>query len=120
MLSAVPSLPVLDIAAAVQFYTSKLPFQCRYQETGMAILIGDQVELHLWAANQPDVPGGEPHLAGRASCSIRVDDAADLHERCEQAGIRHPNGPLHRTDWGTLEFTALDHDGNALRFYQNV
>ena len=118
MLSAVPSLPVLDITTAVAFYTSKLPFRCRYQADGMAILVGDEVEVHLWAANRPDVPGGEPHLAGSASCSIRVDDAAGLHEHAAVEGIVHPNGRLQRTGWGTEEFTVLDHDGNAIRFFQ--
>ena len=118
MLSAVPSLPVRDIAAAVGFYTANLPFHCRHQQAGLAILIRDEVELHLWAANRPDIPGGEPHLAGSASCGIRVDEAASLYERCSQAGIVHPNGPLQRTAWGTEEFTVLDLDGNALRFFR--
>ncbi|GAB6900040.1 VOC family protein [Kineosporia succinea] len=116
LLGAVPSLPVFDIAAAVEFYTSKLPFRCRYQEAGLAILVSDAVELSLWAANRPDIPGGEPHLAGSASCSFRVDDATALHRTCE--GIVHPNAPLHRTAWGTREFSVLDHDGNAIRFYE--
>ena len=118
MLSAIPSLPVLDVARATTFYTAKLGFTVRFQDSGFAILVQDDVELHVWAANQPEVPGGEPYLAGSASCRIRVDDAESIYQVCDHEGIVHPNGRLATQPWGTREFTVLDADGNCVVFYQ--
>jgi catechol 2,3-dioxygenase-like lactoylglutathione lyase family enzyme len=120
MLSAIPSLPVLEIARAVAFYTEKLGFAAIVQDSGFAILVQDDVELHVWAANQPEVPGAEPQLAGSASCRIRVDDAKSLYQVCDREGIVHPNGRLAEQPWAAWEFTVLDADGNCVVFYQSV
>lgn len=120
MLSAIPSLPVLDVAKSVGFYTGKLPFEARHQEDGFAILVRDEVEIHLWAANKPDVPGAEPSLAGSASCRVRVDEIDSFYQDCQRAEIVHPHGGLAAQPWGTREFTVLDPDNNCITFYQAV
>jgi hypothetical protein len=63
--SAIPSLPVLDISASAWFYRDTLGMLVRYQEADFAILVKDSVEIHLWAANKPDVKGRSPSSPAR-------------------------------------------------------
>jgi hypothetical protein len=39
---------VQDIKQAIDFYTNKLGFACRHHDDGFAILVRDDVEIHLW------------------------------------------------------------------------
>jgi catechol 2,3-dioxygenase-like lactoylglutathione lyase family enzyme len=118
LLSATPALPVSDIARAVDYYEGKLGFRRRHVEDDYAILTRDEVEIHLWAANKPNVPGAGPELAGTASCRILVSGVKDLYKECQDANVVHPNGWLAAQPWGTEEFTALDADRNAITFFE--
>jgi hypothetical protein len=89
----------------------------RHQETDFSILVKDAIEIHLWAANKPDVAGAEPFLAGSASCRVLVDDIQPLYRHCQERGILHGNGGLQRQYWGTDEFTVVDPDNNIVTFY---
>ncbi len=120
-LAAVPALPVADERAAVQFYLETLGFTelLSPDGTGLAILLRDKVELHLWIADG-SAPGAERHLAGSASCRLRVEGVQDLYRHCEPLGVVHPRAPLRRTEWGTEEFGLLDPDGNLVTLYEQV
>lgn len=120
-LAAVPALPVSDERAAVCFYVETLGFR-ELQDgnaVGLAILVRDQVELHLWVADG-SAPGAERHLAGSASCRLRVQGVRDLYRDCEPLGVVHPRAPLRVTAWGTEEFGLLDVDGNLVSLYEPV
>lgn len=83
----------------------------------MAILERDQVELHLWAANKPNVPGAEPFIAGTASCRMRVSEIDALYAELLPKAIVHPNGSLEDKPRGTREFAILDPDNNLVTFF---
>jgi hypothetical protein len=109
---------VLDIVAAVEFYTKRLGFTSRFVEDDFAALVRDDVELHLWAANKPDSAGAEPHIAGTASCRIWVDGIADLFADVQQRGATRQDTEVHRQPWGDREFSVFDADNNVVTFFE--
>ncbi|HZG95514.1 MAG TPA: VOC family protein [Mycobacteriales bacterium] len=117
-LAAVPALPVSDERRAVAFWTGVLGFtELMDGDRGLGILRRDAVEVHVWVADG-SAPGAERHLAGSASCRLRVTGIDALYERCLRAGVVHPNAPLADKPWGTREFGVLDPDGNLIGLYE--
>lgn len=118
MLSAIPALPVLDTTRAAIFYRERLGFTSLGDDDSMGMMVRDDVEIHLWEANDPGTPGAEPYLAGSASCRIRVVGVTALYDEYTAAGVIHPNGRLRDQPWGDTDFTIVDLDGNALAFFE--
>lgn len=118
LLAATPALPVRNTADAVAFYRDRLGFEARHVEDGFAIVRRDDIEIHLWAANKPGSPGAEPHLAGTASCRVRVRGLRVLYGELRGQGVVHPNGHWASQPWGDDDFTVLDLDGNAIAFFE--
>ena len=118
MLAAIPAFPVSNVSRALDFYRERLGMSVRYQEDEFVILQRDAFELHIWAANKPDVPGAEPFIAGTASCRVQVSEVDALSAELEPRGIVHPNGPLEDKPWGTREFAILDPDNNLITFFE--
>lgn len=133
--SAVPALPVRDVVAAVRHYEEGLGFSCVHRSDDFAVLVRDDVRLHIWQTNDsgwaerpsddlrasPVCSGGETFLAGTASCRVALDTVAavhELHRELAAADVLHPSehGTPHATDFGTTEFAALDADGNLIEF----
>ena len=120
--SAIPALPVRDVATAVAFYCSRLGFAQLH------------VELHLWQADdaswsersdlaqRPVRSGAESFLAGTASCRLQVGSPEELAERfrrCADGEVLHPvsqHGP-EDTTFGVRQFHVLDRDGNLVTFF---
>jgi hypothetical protein len=117
LVSAIPALPVSDVKRAVEYYVTKFGFTEDYVGDDYGVVRRDDVEIHLWPANQPGTAGAEPHLAGSASCRIRVSDVSALYEEMTANAVVHPNGALDDHPWGP-EFTTVDLDNNAITFYQ--
>lgn len=67
LLNAIPALPVLDIGNASRYYTDRLGFTLVHADDGFAVLVRDNVRIHLWAANDPNTPG-----AGTASGRLSI------------------------------------------------
>jgi catechol 2,3-dioxygenase-like lactoylglutathione lyase family enzyme len=120
MLAATPALPVRDVPSAVAFYRDRLGFGSRHVAGGFGIMQRDDIEIHLWEANSPDTPGAEPHLAGSASCRVRVEGLHELYDEYRAQGVIHPNGALAAQPWGVEDFTVLDLDDNAIAFFEPV
>jgi len=118
--AATPALPVRDVPRAVAFYRERLGFEPLHEDRDFSVLRRDDVEIILWEANQPTVPGAEPHIAGTASCRIRVSDLTELYAAYQAQQVIHPNGALTRQPWGVDDFSVLDSDGNLLAFYEPV
>jgi catechol 2,3-dioxygenase-like lactoylglutathione lyase family enzyme len=118
--AATPALPVRDVPRAVTFYRERLGFVPLHEDRDFSVLRRDSVEVILWEANQPTVPGAEPHLAGTASCRIQVSGLRELYASCQAQQVIHPNGALTRQPWGVDDFSVLDSDGNLLGFYEPV
>ncbi|WP_408010370.1 bleomycin resistance protein [Pseudalkalibacillus sp. A8] len=128
MLEAIPALPVTDIESSIAFYRDSLGFSVEYEEDGFAVLSWDEVQIHLWLANDerwrrvdrsaPVITGTESFIAGTASCHIGMDGVDELHGRLEELGILHPNAPLGDRPWGVREFAVIDPDNNLITFYE--
>lgn len=134
--SVVPALPVRDAAAAVAVYVERFGYRCIHQDVHFAVLVGDGIELHLWAAtdegwrkrpgtdlrNSPVRTGAESFLAGTASCRIEIADVDGRYAALAAAGVLHPTdaGSPITTDFGTREFATLDLDGNLLTYYSKT
>jgi catechol 2,3-dioxygenase-like lactoylglutathione lyase family enzyme len=129
----IPALPVLDAAAAVDFYREQLGFEAVHHDGGFAVLSRDDAVVHLWQASdeswrergsieRPVRSGAESFIAGTASCRIRVDGVDDLYEELRRSDVLHPvsKDSVSDTDFGTREFATLDQDGNLLTFFQWV
>jgi catechol 2,3-dioxygenase-like lactoylglutathione lyase family enzyme len=104
-----PTLPVADIAGAVDFYTRVLGFHGGALQGDPPTFAGvelGQVSLHL-------IPG-TPNPAG---CSVYfvVGDADELF-RFQQAGGATIVSPPTDRPWGLREFTVRDRDGYRLTF----
>jgi catechol 2,3-dioxygenase-like lactoylglutathione lyase family enzyme len=128
----IPALPVEDMKEATAFYAGKLGFTVRHQEDDFAILVRDDVEIHLWKAGDeswrgrgvgmvslPVCSGAESFLAGTASCRIEVQGINQLYEECKTNGVLHsPNTVVEDQPWGDREFAAVDLYRNLLTFYE--
>jgi catechol 2,3-dioxygenase-like lactoylglutathione lyase family enzyme len=127
----VPALPVQNVSEAAAFYRRRLGFSVTYADGKFAILVRDEAEVHLWAADdqswrqrgnlaeEPVRSGAESFIAGTASCRMAVDDVDGLYAELAAAAVLHPNDPGSAvgTAWGTREFAALDLEGNVLTFW---
>ena len=134
LMRMVPALPVRDIETAVTFYRAKLGFAIGYHDNSFAITSRDDVEIHLWAANDeswksrlltiespPVISGAESFLAGTASCRLEVQGIDDLYaEYKENEILYNSEAVVEAQPWGTREFPALDLERNLLTFYERV
>jgi catechol 2,3-dioxygenase-like lactoylglutathione lyase family enzyme len=132
--TAIPYLPVKDIKKAIQFYQAKLGFRCTYKEINFAILVRDEVKLHLWLAHdrswkvrrlfllfKPVKSGAEDFIAGTASARIEVDHLCELYQEYKENRVLYDTYTIMKeTSWGTREFPVLDGDGNLLTFYELI
>ena len=129
---SIPAMPVRDVRTAAGHYRDRFGFDAPHLTDDFAVLVRDEVVLHLWGATdedwrtrkelaaQPICSGAESFLAGTASCRIEVADVDGLFEELHDAGVLHPtakNG-VAETDFGTREFATLDLDGNLLTFFR--
>jgi catechol 2,3-dioxygenase-like lactoylglutathione lyase family enzyme len=132
----IPALPVADTEAAAAAYRDRLGFTTTYRDDGLAIVVRDIAEIHLWRAGDaswrdrgpaeaPVRSGAESFLAGTASCRIAVDGPGDLdalHVEITASGVVHPvsvSGPSD-TPYGLRELHALDLDGNLITFFHAI
>ncbi|MBD1378733.1 VOC family protein [Bacillus sp. IB182487] len=101
MIQAIPALPVRIMKQSIDFYCDKLGFTLVHQEGGFAVLLCNEVRIHLWEASDenwrtrsnsvPVVSGAESFIAGTASCRIEVEGVEELYQRTQPLGILHPN-----------------------------
>lgn len=88
MLQSIPALPVGDIKKSIGFYCDKLGFTLVHHEDGFAVLMCNEVRIHLWEASDegwrsrsndsPVCTGAESFIAGTASCRIEVEGIDEL------------------------------------------
>ena len=134
--ATIPAFPVRAIGPAVEHYLTRFGFTCPHQDSGFALLVRDDAELHLWESADerwrsrpadelvaaPVRSGAESFIAGTASCRIAVDDVDGLYAELAATGVLHPGdrgGPAD-TDYGTREFHAVDLDGNLITFFRRT
>lgn len=114
LVAATPVLASLDIARSTAFMRDALGFTVVHAAQGAyGIVERDDVALHFWACT-------DRAIAEATGCRIRVTGIDALHARCAALGIVHPNAPLARTAWGSVEFAILDPDGNLITFHERA
>lgn len=125
---SIPSLPVRNQEQSTVFYRDILGFSVTVQKPGFTKLSRDQVELHLWiaddeswrerAATDPVMSGAESFIAGTQSCRIAVVGVDELYGTIQRLGIIPPDEYIADTPWNTREFGVLDPDGNLITFFE--
>ncbi len=129
--TAIPAFPAREVAASADFYRDRMGFTIRYQAEGLALLVRDDIELHLWQSgddgwreradftDNPVCSGAETFIAGTCSCRILVDDVDGLYDEMRASEVLHyaDTGSPSDTDYGTREFAVTDLDGNLIVFY---
>lgn len=134
MKKTIPALPVQDIKQSTEFYATKLGFTIRHQENDFAILVCDEVEIHLWRSGDEDwrkrgdhlvilpiCSGAESFLAGTASCRIEVQGIHQLYEKYKQTGVLHSSDTVvTEQPWGNKEFEVVDLHRNLLTFFEPI
>jgi catechol 2,3-dioxygenase-like lactoylglutathione lyase family enzyme len=108
---ACPLFPAADVETSAAWYRDKLGFNVGnlYPDHGYAILLRDDIEIHLWKCNDPKV-------AEMTSAYIRPDDIDAVHASMQGAAEGgRISAPLDR-EWGMREFYVWDPDGNLLKF----
>ncbi|WP_091210340.1 bleomycin resistance protein [Mucilaginibacter gossypiicola] len=131
--NAIPTFPAVDIRKAVQFYEDKMRFKARHQEKEFAIVVRDDIEIHLWQACdkrwkfrlwwifRPIVSGAESFLAGTASCRIEVRGIDELYQEYKASGvIYNSNTVIEEQPWGHRDFPVLDLYGNLITFFEVI
>lgn len=129
----IPAMPVRDTALAVACYRDKFGFSVVHEDTGFAVLIRDDAEVHLWQASDdgwerrppgqnPVRSGAESFIAGTASFRVAVDEVDALYDELRAAGVLHyaDRGSPVDTDYGTREFATTDIDNNLITFFRRV
>jgi catechol 2,3-dioxygenase-like lactoylglutathione lyase family enzyme len=134
MVKSIPALPVEDIGESIAYYTTKLGFTVGHHDEGFAVMVRDEVEIHLWKsgdhawktkgaylASNPICSGAESFLAGTASCRIEVQGIRDLYDEYKEQGVLHATATtVEKQPWGVEEFHAVDHHRNLLTFYEEI
>ncbi len=113
-LAATPVLASLDIERSAAFFESALGFTKVYVAQGVyGVVTRGSISIHLWACN-------DKRIAEATSCRVSVTEVKALYEHCKELGIVHPKAHLEEKPWGTVEFAALDPDGNLIAFHENT
>jgi catechol 2,3-dioxygenase-like lactoylglutathione lyase family enzyme len=112
----IPQLRTTDLAGSIAFYTTNIGFTLEFQyEDFYAGLRAGEHSVHLKLVDEPDpsivfVAQGEHfHLY------IQTEDAAAAADALKRNGVDLVKD-VHKTDWGTIEFTIRDDQGHTLYF----
>lgn len=109
----IPKFPAANVEKAVAFYEQRLQFKRRYVVADYGIASREDFEIQFWHC-------ADKRIAENTGVRVEVDAVEPLYAECGAAGIIHPNDPLHKTDFGTHEFSVLDLDGNLITFFERV
>ena len=104
-----PVFPVGDLQASMALYRS-LGFSVREHSDTYAYAVRDGVTIHLAL-----VAGMEP-LRSNSVAYLLVSDAAALADEWEQADTDGDVTAPSKTEYGAIEGSFRDADGNLLRF----
>ena len=112
MLDVTPTLPVVDMNAAVGFYEAAGFVVHRYDAGFVFVRHGEESVFDLGLEENID-----PQRNG-AGCYIIVPDVDAWYARFTNAGL---NATLVETQpWGMREFTTIDPSGNRIRIGTNT
>lgn len=113
---AIAQLRTTDLAASIDFYTTKLglALEFRYEDFYAGIRAGDQV-FHLKLVDDKDPSIGFADEGEHFHLYFKTDDAAATAEMLQKNGV-HLLKDVHDTPWGMREFAIRDDQGHTLYF----
>lgn len=106
-----PIVSVLELGAAIEYYTNQLGFELRWKWGEPAIRAGvglDDIELQLVESNS--VPANESILA-----YVHMDGIDRYYAQCVERGATLVDG-LEVRPWGMRDFRVADPSGNRIGF----
>jgi catechol 2,3-dioxygenase-like lactoylglutathione lyase family enzyme len=106
--SAVPGIPVSDLAKALDFYEHRLGFRRLRGGGDSAVLARSAIELRISLA--------EPRVAGTGGCRVHVDGLAALFDEYRASEAVPAGESIVDQPWGRSEFTVFDPDRNCITF----
>ena len=87
--SAAPILASLNAEVTISFYTEKLGFRFIANWNGYVIFERDEISLHLWPTNDPEIPKN-------TGCFIYVTGVDKLYAEYLPKGMVHPKWKTKR------------------------
>jgi catechol 2,3-dioxygenase-like lactoylglutathione lyase family enzyme len=116
--SAIAQLRTTDLAASIDFYTTKvgLTLEFQYQDFYAGIRAGEQL-FHLKLVDEKDPSIELVNHGDHFHLYFETDDAAATAEALKRNGV-HLVKDVHETAWGTRELVIQDDQGHTLYFGQ--
>jgi catechol 2,3-dioxygenase-like lactoylglutathione lyase family enzyme len=118
--SAIAQLRTTDLAASIDFYTTKvgLTLEFQYQDFYAGIRAGEQL-FHLKLVDEKDPSIELVNHGDHFHLYFETDDAAATAEALKRNGV-HLVKDVHETAWGTRELVIQDDQGHTLYFGQGL
>lgn len=106
----IPVLPSADIERDIAWYKEKTGFDCFYKDKMYAVLVRENVCIHLqWHADTENDP-----LLGGSVLRIQVKNIKPLFAEFVERGTVDENKFRENTAWDTNEFGFYDLNKNAI------
>jgi catechol 2,3-dioxygenase-like lactoylglutathione lyase family enzyme len=115
---AVPVIPVADVKASAEFFSSTLGFAIDFlhgEPPFYGSVSRDGASLHLKFVHAPVLTVGTQDRAGFISAFIEVENVKALYAEYVAAGATFDQ-KLKKQAWGGRDFIVRDPDGNGISF----
>jgi catechol 2,3-dioxygenase-like lactoylglutathione lyase family enzyme len=116
--SVIPQLRTTDLAASIEFYTTRLGFtlEFQYDDFYAGVRSGDYV-VHLKLIDAPDPSIAFVDREEHFHLYFQTADVSAVAEELERLGVPLVKD-VHETAWGTRECVIKDNAGHTLYFGQ--
>jgi len=116
----IPQLRTTNLAAAIEFYTTKLGFTLEFQYEGFyaGVRSGHHM-IHLKLVDEPDPSIAFVDLEDHFHLYLDTPDVSAVAEELKRNGVPLVRD-VHETAWGTRECIIRDADGHTLCFGQRL
>ena len=116
--SVTPQLRTTDLAASIEFYTTKLGFtlEFQYDDFYAGVRSGNYV-VHLKLIDAPDPSIAFVDRGEHFHLYFATDDVSGVADALKRRGVRLAQD-VHETAWGTRECIIKDNVGHTLYFGQ--
>jgi predicted enzyme related to lactoylglutathione lyase len=116
IVSVIAQLRTTDLAASIQFYTTKMGFTLEFlhRDFYAGIRAGGQI-FHLKLVDEKDPSIAFVDVGGHFHLYFQTDDAAGTARALKNNGVTLMKD-VHETPWETREFIIKDDQGHTLYF----
>jgi hypothetical protein len=112
----IPVLPSSDLVRDVAWYSEKTGFDCVYTDKMYAVLLRENMEIHLqWHSNTDDDP-----LLGGSVIRILTKNIQPIFEEYVSRGTVTSDKLRLNTAWNTNEFGFFDLNNNAIFIMEDI